>query len=486
MPSVSLVSPAAAVRADAVVVGVASGPDGGLRLLPGAEPMDEALGGRLLAALRSLGAQGRAGEVVKVATLGLADYPLVVGAGVGSDPEDAEAVRRAVGAATRALSASRRVHLALPGPVGALAEGALLGGYTFTPYKSSAGKQALRTVTVAAPSTARAELRHAVAVAEAVNLTRDLVNTPPNDLYPETFAARAAELATARGLAVEVLDERALRRGKFGGILGVGQGSRRPPRLVRISYRPARARGHVALVGKGITFDSGGLNLKTANLTWMKSDMGGAAAVIASTLALAALRVPVAVTATVPMAENMPSGSSYRPSDILTMRNGSTVEVADTDAEGRIILADAIARAAEDEPDRLIEISTLTGAQLVALGTRVIGAMGEDGWRDEVVAAATEVGEAAWAMPLPDELDTGLDSPVADRANVPGDRWAGMLVGGRFLAAFVPHGLPWVHLDVAGPAFNNGAARDYTPAGGTGAGVRTIIASVERLAKQGS
>jgi leucyl aminopeptidase len=238
----------------------------------------------------------------------------------------------------------------------------------------------------------------------------------------------------------------------------------------------------VALVGKGITFDSGGLNLKTANLTWMKSDMGGAAAVIASTLALATLKVPVAVTATVPMAENMPSGTSYRPSDILTMRNGSTVEVADTDAEGRLVLADAISRAVEDAPDRLIEASTLTGAQLIALGTRVIGVMGEDGWRDEVVAAAGAVGEAAWPMPLPDELRAGLDSPVADLANVPPDRWGGMLVGGRFLAEFVPDGLPWVHLDIAGPAFNNGGAYGYTPKGGTGAGVRTIIAAVERLA----
>jgi leucyl aminopeptidase len=190
----------------------------------------------------------------------------------------------------------------------------------------------------------------------------------------------------------------------------------------------------------------------------------------------------VSVTVTVPMAENMPSGSSYRPSDILTMRDGSTVEVGDTDAEGRLVLADAINRAAEDEPDYLIEASTLTGAQLMALGPRVIGAMGDPDWRDAVVAAANDAGEAAWAMPLPDELRSGLDSPVADMVNVPGERFAGMLVGGRFIGEFVPDGLPWVHLDIAGPAFNNGGARDYTPKGGTGAGVRTIIASVARLA----
>jgi leucyl aminopeptidase len=481
MPSVSVVAPTAALRADAVVVGVRSTADGP-QLLPGADAVDAALDGRLLAGLRTLGARGKPDEVTKLATLGLADFPLVVAAGVGDRADDPEALRRAVGAAVRALSGSRRVHLAIDAPAGPLAEGALLGAYAYTEYKSRPSTRALRTVTVPGSGTARADVRRATTIAEAVNLTRDLVNAPPNDLYPETFAAHAAELAESRGLTVEVLDERALRRGRYGGVLAVGRGSERPPRLVRVEYRPARPRASVALVGKGVTFDSGGLNLKTANLTWMKSDMGGGAAAIAATLALAALKVPVSVTATVPMVENMPSGSSYRPSDVLTMRDGRTVEVADTDAEGRLILADAILRAVEDEPDRLIEISTLTGGQLVALGTRVIGAMGSDDWRDEVVAAAGAAGEAAWAMPLPEELRAGLDSNVADLANLPSDRWGSMLVAGRFLAEFVPDGLPWVHLDVAGPAFNNGGARDYTPKGGTGAGVRTIIAAVERLA----
>jgi leucyl aminopeptidase len=480
MPSVSVVAPTAAIRADAVVIGIrttAAGP----RPAPGAEPVEAALGDRLADALQILGVKGKPDEVVKIPTLGLADYPLVVCTGLGDDPTDPEAVRRAVGAAVRASTRHRRVHLALDAPPGALAEGALLGAYEFTEYKSKRPKQELRTVTIAAPSSARAAVRRAAIVAEAVTLTRDLVNTPPNDLYPQTFAERARALAEESGLTVEVLDEKALKRGKYGAILGVGQGSVRPPRLVRISYRAVKPRASVALVGKGITFDSGGLNLKTANLTWMKSDMGGAAAVIASTIALAALKVPVSVTATVPMAENMPSGTSYRPSDILTMRDGSTVEVTDTDAEGRLVLADAITRAVEDAPDRLIEASTLTGAQLVALGPRVIGAMGEPGWRDEVVAAAQRAGEAAWAMPLPDEIRKDLDSPVADLVNVPGERFGGMLVAGRFLGEFVPDGLPWVHLDIAGPAYNNGGARDYTPKGGTGAAVRTIIAAVEQL-----
>jgi leucyl aminopeptidase len=216
-------------------------------------------------------------------------------------------------------------------------------------------------------------------------------------------------------------------------------------------------------------------------MAWMKSDMGGAAAVIAAVLAAARLRLPVAVTATVPMAENMLSGSSYRPSDVLRMFGGRTVEVTNTDAEGRLILADAITRAAQDEPDRLIEVSTLTGAQIVALGMRTMGVMGEPAWRDEVVAAADEAGESAWAMPLPDELRPMLDSPVADLANLPGDRWAGMLVGGRFVGDFVPDGLPWVHVDIAGPSFNTGAPHGYTPKGGTGVAVRTIVTALERL-----
>jgi leucyl aminopeptidase len=213
----------------------------------------------------------------------------------------------------------------------------------------------------------------------------------------------------------------------------------------------------------------------------MKSDMGGAAAALAATFAVARLKLPAEVIATVPMAENMPSGTSYRPSDVLTIRGGRKVEVADTDAEGRLILADGIVRAAEDEPDYLLEASTLTGAQLVALGTRVIAAMGADSLRETVVAAGSAAGEAIWAMPIPAELRAGLDSSVADLQNLPSERWGGMLVAAAFLAEFMPDGLPWVHLDIAGPAFNQAGPWGYTPKGGTGAGVRTLVASIEQL-----
>jgi leucyl aminopeptidase len=483
MPNVSISDPTAPLTADAVVVGVVPG-ERGPRLARGAKPVEAELGRQLVAALRALGATGRLDEVLRIPTLGLASFPLVVATGLGDDARDPESIRRAVGAALRTLDDRAAVHVAIDGPVGALAEGALLGSYRYTDYKSAATKPALRRVTLAADddAQARAELKRAKVVVEAITRTRDLVNTPPNDLYPASFAAHATEFAAGADIDVEVLDERALKRNGFGAVLAVGSGSHRPPRLVRLSYRPRRTKARIALVGKGITFDSGGLNLKTANMDWMKSDMGGAAAVIASTCAIAALRLPVEVIATVPMAENMPGGAAYRPSDVITMRNGRTVEVANTDAEGRLVLADAIARAIEDEPDYLIEASTLTGAQLVALGTRVIGAMGEARWRDQVTAAGNAAGESVWAMPLPEDLRPGLDSSVADLQNVPGDRWGGMLVGGHFLADFMPDGLPWVHLDIAGPAFNLGAAYGYTPKGGTGAAVRTIIAAAERLA----
>ena len=490
MPSVSLVDAAAFDKDAAVVIGVYSAPDGPVPEA-GSAPVDAALGGRLAAALAAVGATGKPDDVVKIATLGLAPFPVVVATGLGAcnGGLDPEVVRRGVGAALRTLGRSARAHIAIgdAATAGAATEGALLGSYAYTQYKSQPAPSALRRVTIgvadARDRDTRAAIRRAQVVAEAVTFTRDLVNVPPNDLYPDVLAQRSADAGREAGLEVEVLDEKALRRQGYGGILGVGSGSARPPRLVRLRYRPARPRTRVALVGKGITYDTGGLNLKpAAGLVGMKSDMGGAAAVLSTVLAAAKLKVPVEVVATLPMAENMISGSSYRPSDVLTLRGGKTLEITDTNAEGRVILADAIVRAGEDDPDYLIEISTLTGGQVVALGTRVMGAMGEPAFRDRVVAAGNAAGEAIWGMPLPDELRAGLDSQVADIANLPDDRWGSMLVGGRFLAEFVPEGVPWVHLDIAGPSFNSGAAHDYTPKGGTGAGTRTLIAMLDEIA----
>ena len=278
--------------------------------------------------------------------------------------------------------------------------------------------------------------------AEAVGLARDLINTAPNDLPPAVFAERATAAAKEAGLSVEVLDERALARDGYGGILGVGSGSTRPPRLVRIAWTPANPVKTVALVGKGITFDSGGISIKPAqNMDHMTSDMSGAACVVATVIAAAALELPVAVIAYAPLAENLPSGSSYRPGDVLTHFGGKTVHVLNTDAEGRLVLADAIVRATQDDPDYLIETSTLTGAQLVALGDRTMGVMGTEDFRDRVAELARETGEGGWAMPLPEELREGLDSQLADIANVAGNRLGGMLVAGHYLKEFIPEGL---------------------------------------------
>jgi leucyl aminopeptidase len=280
-----------------------------------------------------------------------------------------------------------------------------------------------------------------------------------------------------------VLDEKALKKGAYGGILGVGQGSVNPPRLVHLSHKGKRAKTTVALVGKGITFDSGGISIKpAAGMEDMKSDMGGAAAVIAAITAVAELGLAVDVEAWVPMAENMPSGTAIRPSDVLTMRGGKKIEVNNTDAEGRLILADAIARACEDSPDVVLDVATLTGAQVVALGARTSGVMGnDDALRDHVVSAAKESGESMWPMPLPADLRKGLDSEIADMVNT-GPREGGMLTAGLFLKEFVADGVKWAHLDIAGPAYNGGAAYGYTPAGGTGAAVRTFVQLLEDLA----
>jgi leucyl aminopeptidase len=489
------------LRVDAIVVGVAKGPRGPV-LTAGTGAIDSALDGRLAEALVALGATGKEGEVTTLATLGALPAPVVAAAGLGPAPADGaafspELVRRAAGAASRALTGRATIASTLPLIEGnhtadilqAAGEGALLGAYDFTDYRRTTEDHprppsAIQLVVRHARDKAAKEaVTRAAAIAEAVTLCRDLVNTPPNDLYPAELAGRAQAAGKDAGLDVDVLDEKALAKAGYGGVLGVGSGSERPPRVVRLHYKGPRAKKRVALVGKGITFDSGGISIKpAANMHHMKGDRGGAAAVIATITAAAALKLPLEITATVPIAENLPGGHAYRPGDVLTMYGGTTVEVLNTDAEGRLILGDAIARACEDEPAYLIETSTLTGAQTVALGNRTAGVMGSDDFRDRVAAAANRAGEDAWPMPLPPELRRGLDSPVADLANVAKDRAGGMLVAGAFLREFVAPGVEWAHIDVAGPAFNPGSAWGYTPAGGTGVPVRTMIAALEDIA----
>ena len=496
LPKLALTTTGAAdSTADAVVIGTVQDGDG-LRLTPGSEAVDAAFDGGLLSVLGTLGATGKADEVIKVPTMGRLAAGVVVAVGLGKPSNNgtpsAEQVRRASGAAARALCGTDRAVTTLSTvDLQAAVEGTVLGAYTFDAYKSDSGSSPLAKVDLASPAEGaakdhRATLKAASAIAEAVAATRDLINTPPNDLFPASFAERAAALAKDAGVTVEILDEKALRKAGYGGVLGVGTGSTRPPRVVRLSYRGTKPRKKVALVGKGITFDTGGISIKpAANMEEMSSDMSGAAAIIATTVLAAKLRYPLEIIATVPMAENMPSGTAYRPGDVLTMYGGKTVEVLNTDAEGRLILADAIVRAGEDDPDYLIETSTLTGAQIVSLGRRTPGIMGSEDFRDRVAEIAKATGEGGWAMPLPEELRADLDSKIADLANVTGHRWGSMLAAGVFLSEFVPDGLPWVHIDIAGPSFNNGAPWGYTGKGGTGVPVRTIAAVLADIAENG-
>jgi leucyl aminopeptidase len=474
-----------------VIVGVIKGPDGPVPA-PGAEDVDTALGGTLAATLAALGATGQANEVTKIASGGKLPAPLVVAVGLGAPPDEPtpqfpalHALREAAGAGVRAVNGkAARVAVGLPArdapEAEAVALGALLGGYVFTRYRAEAkpGPSDIVIITAGDPSVqAEQAAQRARALAEAVSLVRDLVNTSPADLYPESFAAEAERVARASSLDIEVLDEKALADGGYGGITGVGQGSVHPPRLVRLSYARPGATKTVVLVGKGITFDSGGLSLKPAkSMETMKSDMSGAAAVLGALQAVAALQPDVNVVGYMPLAENMPGGHAQRPSDVIRIYGGKTVEVLNTDAEGRLVLADALARGIEDGPDVVVDVATLTGAQLVALGPRISGVMANDAkFCDDVVDASRRAGEAAWPMPLPDELRKGLDSTVADLANITPDRNGGMLVGGLFLREFIPDGVRWAHVDIAGPAFNDAEAYGYTPKGGTGAAVRMLV-----------
>ncbi len=477
---------------DALVVGTASGEEGP-RLLAGNEEIDAAFDGALLELLRVLGACGKADEVIKIPTRGVISAPLLLATGLGEvdGQPSSEQVRRAAGAASRALSGTARAITTLSRvDLTAAAEGSALGSYAFTAYRSENNNGPLGQMDLSVPSASDAgatrDLARAAAIAEAVAAARDLVNTPPNDLYPASFADRAVTMAQAAGLRTDVLDEKALRREGYGGILGVGGGSSRPPRLVRLHYAPTAPRAKVALIGKGITFDTGGISIKpAAKMEEMTMDMAGAAAVVVTTVLAARLELPVEVIATVPMAENMPSATAYRPGDVLTMYGGTTVEVLNTDAEGRLILADALVRAAQDAPDYLIDTATLTGAQIIALGNRTPGIMGTPEFRDRVTTISQQVGENGWAMPLPEHLRSDLDSKLADIANVASHRWGGMLAAGVFLSEFVPDDIPWAHLDIAGPAYNTGSPWGYTGKGGTGVPVRTLAAVLADIAEHG-
>ncbi|MGZ8801201.1 MAG: leucyl aminopeptidase [Mycobacterium sp.] len=497
-PAVTVAStlPKRSVPSSVLIVPVVNGEDDSKTTVVDNGYLDAETIGEIEVALEALGAKGGAEQLTRVVASSLPfGSVLAVGLGKRRDEWPTETIRQAAGAAARSLSGVETVFTTLSDlDLAATIEGLILGAYRFTEFRSdkTAPKDAgLRKITALTPDTKSATKEAAAraeAIGTAVATARDFVNTPPSHLYPAEFAKRAKALGDATGLEVEVLDDKTLAKEGYGGIVGVGKGSSRPPRLVRLSHKGAKNKKSkkVALVGKGITFDTGGISIKpAANMHHMTSDMGGAAAVIA-TVALAARRqLPIDVIATVPMAENMPSSTAQRPGDVLTQYGGITVEVLNTDAEGRLVLADAIVRACEDGPDYLIETSTLTGAQTVALGARTPGVMGSEEFRDRVAEISQGVGENGWAMPLPEELKDDLKSPVADLANVSGSRFAGMLVAGTYLREFVADGVQWAHIDIAAPAYNSGGPWGYTPKGGTGVPTRTMFAVLEDISENG-
>lgn len=480
----------------AVLAGGDDAPDDATATVAANPYLDAEAVGEIEVALAALGAKGGAEQLTRLVVPSLpVDSVLAVGLGKERDQWPAETIRRAAGVAARSLSGVQTVFTTLSDfDLEASIEGLILGAYRFSEFRSdkTAPKDpGVAKITALTPDTRAATKEiatRAAAIAAAVATARDFVNTPPSHLYPAEFAKRAKALGDAAGLEVEVLDDKALTKQGYGGIVGVGKGSSRPPRLVRLAHRGAKTKNSksVALVGKGITFDTGGISIKpAANMHHMTSDMGGAAAVIATVLLAGRLNLPIDVVATVPMAENMPSSTAQRPGDVLTQYGGITVEVLNTDAEGRLILADAVVRACEDEPDYLIETSTLTGAQTVALGARTPGVMGSEEFRDRVAEISQAVGENGWAMPLPEELKDDLKSTVADLANVSGSRYAGMLVAGTYLREFVADGVQWAHIDIAAPAYNSGGPWGYTPKGGTGVPTRTMFAVLEDIAQNG-
>lgn len=446
--------------------------------------------------LAAIGVGATAGEVWRLPLPGGAARSLAL-VGLGTEEPDVHGLRAAAGAVTRRIRGATSVGFALPAAdvvvAEAVLEGAALGAYSYSGYRSTAppadGRPAAELVLLTGLAVPQAVLDRVAVVADVVALTKDLVNASPLDLYPDTLAGIAEQHAEQAGATVRVWDEGALLADGFGGLLGVGSGSSRPPRLVRLAWEPEGATPAVALVGKGITFDSGGLSLKPpAAMVGMKYDMTGAATVLAAVLAAARLRLPVRVTAWLCLAENMPSGTAVRPNDVLRIHGGTTVEVLNTDAEGRLVLADGLVAASAEHPDLIVDVATLTGAAATALGTRTTAVMGDTRLAARVTSAAQSVGEPAWHMPLPGELRALLKSDVADIANAkPGNTAGGMLLAAVFLRDFVGRTdegapIPWAHLDIAATANNTGAAWGHIGSGPTGVMVRTLVALLRDVA----
>ena len=463
------------------VLGLAAGP--GLVWQGDADGYVASLGAGFERALERAGFKGEAGQSCSYDT-GSENPHTVVALGVGEAP-DADALRRAAGILGRRASkeASVATTLALGGQAAPVVEGFLLSQYSYDRFRSK--PEPARTDSLLLVGTGeRIDCEAGVVVAEAVSWARDLVNTPAQDKAPREIQRRVAELADGLGLRLETRDVPELEEGGFGGLLGVAAGSDRDPCFVELWYEPEGAETFVALVGKGITFDSGGLSIKPARaMETMKTDMSGAAAVIGAMQAIARLRLPVKVLGLAPLTDNMPGPRATKPGDVLTTRNGKTIEVLNTDAEGRLVLADALAYAVEQGPDLMVDLATLTGACKVALGDTIAGVMGnDDSLIDRIERAGEQAGERVWHLPLPEEYRRLLDTPMADMKNI-GGRWGGALTAALLLQEFVGD-VPWAHLDIAGPARWT-RNEHYQTKGGSGFGVRTLVQLVADLAEQG-
>jgi len=482
-------TPGEATAGDWLIVGVTEPPNfaGSLKAL------DDSLGGRLTR-LRELGdLAGKHAELVSLrdATPLAAKRLLLVGLG---KPEELTLPRyeRAMLTAVRHISEKKCAELAVAveTPSGSklsmadlaqtVAFAATVGCVGQGLFKSEPARFPFEEVSLAIGAGANvADLSTAAkrgqVLGEAVNIVRELVNLPAGNLYPESFAQRTKELATDFGLGCGVFDENWLKQERMGCMLAVGQASDRPPRLVVLEYDGAPGDGRrIAFVGKGVTFDSGGLSIKTnENMLTMKCDMAGAATVLGAMLAVARLKLPVNVSGYMGLVENMVSGNSYKLGDVLESRSGITVEVNNTDAEGRLVLSDVLRYAVDEGADRLIDLATLTGSCVVALGEDVAGAFTNDqGWCDEVLAAAKRAGEEVWQLPMFDHYAEQLKSDVADVKNT-GTRWGGAITAAKFLEKFIDK-RPWVHLDIAGPAYAN-SSKPHREGGGTGCMVRTLV-----------
>lgn len=427
------------------------------------------------------GFEGKVGQVLALA--GPVDEPVTVLVGIGARIECTdETLRNAAAAYVRAVGRHQAVACTLaenaePASLQAVVEGLGLASYSYTALKSAPTPDLLRKVNVVARGAGRkAAFDRAIATVEAVLFARDLINEPGGSLTPAAFAERAVERARAVGLKATVWDERRIARQRFGGLLAVNKGSTHPPRFVVVDYLPAgRPVGSVGLVGKGITFDSGGLSLKTGTgMMTMKIDMAGGAAVLGAVSLLPALASRTAATAYIPLTDNMISGDAQRPGDVYAARNGKTVEVLNTDAEGRLVLADALSWASEQKHDALVDIATLTGAVSAALGTSYAGVMGtDDALLARIEAAASATGEKLWRLPLPPEYRAQLDSPVADLKNIGSGAYGGALIAGLFLKEFVPAGQAWGHIDLGMSAMSE-SDDGVIAKGGTGFGVRLL------------